>query len=97
MFAWRLDGRAVQDLVIAPNHATKSDLAGDRSIGTTVRCFHPQSGEWHVVWFGATTGVVARLTGRAVNDEIWIEAEDDGITWTLMQEMFAERAEGRGS
>jgi hypothetical protein len=122
-FAWVLDGRAVQDVLIAPNHATKSDLAGERSIGTTVRYFHPPSGEWHVVWFGATTGVVARLTGRAMGDEIWIEAEDDGIrfrwvftdisddafhwkgmaseddgrTWTLLQEMFAERAEGRRS
>ncbi len=28
---------------------------------------------------GRTTGVVARVTGRAVGDEIWIEAEDDGL------------------
>jgi hypothetical protein len=49
------------------------------SIGTTVRYFNPATEEWDVVWFGATTGVVARLTGRAVGDEIWIEAEDDGL------------------
>ena len=33
------------------------------------------------MWLGATTGVVARLTGRAVADEIWIEAEDEGVRY----------------
>lgn len=70
-FAWVLDGRAIQDVLVAPNYATKSDEVGERSIGTTVRYFNPASGEWDVVWFGATTGVVARLTGRAVGDEVW--------------------------
>lgn len=78
-FGWVLDGRAIQDVLVAPSYATKSDAPGERSIGSTVRYFHPASGEWHVVWFGATTGVVARLTGRAVEDDIWLDAEDDGI------------------
>jgi hypothetical protein len=78
-FAWVLDGRAIQDVLIAPNYATKSDGVGERSIGTTVRYFNPTTEEWDVVWFGATTGVLARLTGRAVGDEIWIEAEDNGL------------------
>lgn len=72
-FAWVLDGRAVQDLWIAPPIAER--LAGrpsDRrdTYGTTLRVFDPTIDAWRVVWLNPPGGVRNDLIGRRVGDDI---------------------------
>lgn len=86
-FAWILDGRAIQDVLVYPNpeNALK-DTPGDRRIGTTIRCYNPDDNTWLVVWFGLVAGNVGLMTGRQVDGEIWIEEKKpDGvlIRWIL--------------
>lgn len=84
-FAWVLDGRAIQDVIVYPDLADPTRAApGERRTGTTVRRYNPASGDWTAVWVGATSGDVAVFRARAHDDEIWLEmAEDDGtlVRW----------------
>lgn len=72
-FAWVLDGRAVQDLWIAPplseRHARTSAGARD-TYGTTLRVFDPAIEAWRVIWHNPVTGVRNDLIGRRIGDDI---------------------------
>ncbi|MGH2348009.1 MAG: hypothetical protein ACRDFT_00925 [bacterium] len=87
-FAWVLDGRAIQDVLIFPDLDPPFSAGGERRIGTTLRLYDPEHDTWQVVWVGATSGLVVVLSGRQVGDEIWIEGrEEDG---TLYRWMFTD-------
>jgi hypothetical protein len=65
IFAWVMDGRAIQDLfVIHPSAARK-----ERFIGTTLRYFDPKSRTWSVTFIDPENGAVETLTGSAVGDD----------------------------
>jgi hypothetical protein len=104
-FAWALDGRAVQDVWIAPGVEW----------GTTLRFFDPRIDAWRSTWIGPHKGLVLPFVAKQVGDEIvlereevgtttrWIfsevapesfhwravESRDGGESWTLVQEMDA--------
>jgi hypothetical protein len=86
-FAWVLDGRAIQDVLVYPNpERGLKDTPGNRRIGTTIRFYDSEADLWRVGWFGVVTGNVGLMTGRQVGEEIWIEeTEPDG---TLTRWMF---------
>lgn len=85
-FAWVLEGRAVQDVWIAPPIAArlegrKSD--GRDTYGSTLRVFDPAIEAWRVVWLNPPTDVRNDLVGRRVGDDIvqtgWFR--DRAIKW----------------
>jgi hypothetical protein len=57
VFAWVLDGRGVQDVIVGAN---------GRASGTTLRVFDPALNAWRVYWFGVAGGDYCDL--RAVAD-----------------------------
>ncbi|MPY87353.1 MAG: hypothetical protein GEU99_05480 [Luteitalea sp.] len=71
-FAWVLEGRAIQDVLIAPprtNRRPGQPVQGNR-YGTTLRVYDPESGVWRVTWINAVTGAHNTLVGRKQDDEI---------------------------
>jgi hypothetical protein len=56
-FARTLEGRAVQDVWIAPTRAKRRGSSGPANrYGTSVRTFDPHSRRWQVTWFNPVTG-----------------------------------------
>ncbi len=66
-FAWVLEGRAVQDVWIAPPVTERGqDLtsAARNLYGTTLRVFDPKLQAWRVTWINPITGAHDELIGR---------------------------------
>ncbi|WP_158866775.1 hypothetical protein [Leifsonia sp. AG29] len=65
IFAYTLGGRAVQDVLVARDHADPERVEGR---GTTMRVYDAVLGAWRVSWFGAASGdfctLVATPHGR---------------------------------
>jgi hypothetical protein len=75
LFARTLEGRAVQDVWIAPARGSRP-LGGTRignRYGTSVRTFDPNSRSWQVAWFNPVTGAFdvlqARMEGESIVQE----------------------------
>jgi hypothetical protein len=84
-FGWVLEGRAVQDVWIAPARKDRGDPGrpSDKDIyGTTVRVYDPEQDLWEIFWIEPNTQSYGRMTGRCVGDEIVQEyRDDDGTRW----------------
>lgn len=85
-FAWVLDGRAVQDTLTygQPGVPTSSS----RRIGTTLRSYHPSTGEWHQVWVSPAAELFLVMQARATDDGILVTGTDmDGsrLRWTFTE------------
>lgn len=90
-FGWALEGRAVQDVLIAPPRPQRPGLPPPRRgtrYGTTVRFYDRGRQAWRIVWINPVSGdvnsLVARRRGAAIVHE---GVDDDG---TLMRWMFVE-------
>ena len=87
-FAWVLDGRAVQDVWIAPPLAERRagrDGGSRDTYGSTLRVFDPAIEAWRVTWLNPVRGARNELIGRRVGDDIvqtgWYR--DAAIQWTF--------------
>lgn len=70
-FAWILEGRAVQDVWMAPfPPAREISIARRQMFGTTIRVFDPQAEVWRVDWWNPCRGVHCSLVGRQVEADI---------------------------
>ena len=70
-FAWALEGRAVQDVWIAPAPPLDPGRAYKRQMyGTTIRVFDPVAQVWRVDWWNPSRSVHCALVGRRVGDQI---------------------------
>lgn len=72
LFARTLEGRAVQDVWIAPvrgNRPLGGTRAGNR-YGTSVRTFDPKTRSWQVTWFNPVTGAFDVLQVRMDGERI---------------------------
>jgi hypothetical protein len=72
LFARTLEGRAVQDVWIAPargNRPAGGTRAGNR-YGTSVRTFDPNTRSWQVTWFNPVTGAFDVLQARMDGERI---------------------------
>ncbi len=105
-FGWVLEGRAVQDVWIAPARAS--------------RIYDPRRDLWEITWLDPVSGAFNRMTGREIGADIvqeyrsddggrcqwmfteitpgsfrWISrnSSDEGGTWTVDVEMFLRRVE----
>ncbi len=68
--AWTLQGRAVQDVWIAPLPAQPTVTYRRRMYGTTLRVFDPATRTWRVDWWNPVRGSRLSLVGRRVGDQI---------------------------
>jgi len=71
-FAWVLDGRAVQDLWIAPTRDDRArGVTGSLNwYGTTLRVFDSKSETWRVQWWDPSSGLRIDLEGARQDDDI---------------------------
>ncbi|MGH8433084.1 MAG: hypothetical protein ACRERX_01085 [Pseudomonas sp.] len=73
-FGWVLEGRAIQDVWIAPRRGMRrqsSDEWGD--YGTTLYFFDLELGAWRSTWIGPCKGYVKPFIARPVGNEIVLE------------------------
>jgi hypothetical protein len=81
-FDWVLEGRAIQDVWIAPKRALRraADPAPGE-YGTTLRFYDPKLGAWRSTWIGPGRGVVRCFIARPVGAEIVLEGSfEPGVT-----------------
>ena len=87
-FGWVLEGRAVQDVWIAPSRRARPATERLLMHGTTLRVYHPGSAIWHITWTDPVRQVFNSMTGRKAGDDIVQEyRRDDGAR---VQWMFTE-------
>ena len=81
-FGWVLEGRAMQDVWIAPALCAGT-AASELMHGTTLRVYDPQQDLWHITWIDPVKQVYNRMTGRKVGDDIVQEYRTEGarIQW----------------
>jgi hypothetical protein len=84
-----LEGRAIQDVWIAPPRSRRSDKTLSKQYnryGTSVRVYDREIGAWRVTWFNPVTGVRNDLIGRRQGDDIVQEglaADGHKIRWSF--------------
>jgi hypothetical protein len=87
-FGWVLEGRAIQDVWIAPSRRSRKE--GERPLmhGSTFRVYDLQNDLWHITWIDPVKQANNRMTGRKIGDDIVQEYRaDDG---KRVQWMFTE-------
>jgi hypothetical protein len=87
-FGWVLEGRAVQDVLIAPPRDGRAPGEASRSYDTAIRIYDPKLDAWRVTATFPVYGASVELIARAHDDEIWLEGRNpDGepIRWTFSQ------------
>lgn len=87
-FGWVLEGRAIQDVWIAPSRQGRND--GERLLmhGSTFRIYDPQNDLWHITWLDPVKQLRSVMTGRKIGDEIIQEYRaDDGkrVQWLFTE------------
>jgi hypothetical protein len=77
-FGWVLEGRAIQDVWIAPRRELRSsaeNTPGD--YGATLRFYDPKIDAWRSTWVGPVKGNVLPFIARQVDDEIVLEGNHE--------------------
>jgi len=73
-FSWVLEGRAIEDVWIAPKRSLRGPLAEEvGEYGATLRFYDPRIDAWRSTWHGPVRGVVLPFIGREVGKEIVLE------------------------
>jgi len=75
-FGWVLEGRAIQDVWIAPPRSQRSGRTLSKQnnrYGTSLRVYDRESGAWRVTWFNPVTGARNDLIGRRQGADIMQE------------------------
>lgn len=73
-FGWALNGRAVQDVWIARDDASKPH-APITEWGTTLRFYDPKTDAWRVVWAGPMGRSLMTFTAKRISEEIVMEVD----------------------
>ena len=85
LFGWVLEGRAIQDVWIAPARRDRSDPGRDATrdmFGTTIRVYDPGHDAWQVTWIEPASLVHGLMTGRQQGSDVVQEyRDDDGALW----------------
>src|SRR5215813_1444723 len=72
-FGWVLEGRAIQDVWIAPPRSQRNGKTlskRNNRYGTSLRVYDQENGVWRVTWFNPVTGARNDLVGRRRGNEI---------------------------
>jgi hypothetical protein len=77
-FGWTLNGRAIQDVWIAPSRDEQQRLGvRPREWGTAVRFYEPDSDTWRMVWSGPYRARQILFIAHEDGDRIVIEGEEE--------------------
>lgn len=85
IFAWVLEGRAIQDIWICPSRTERRKPgmpAGE--LGTTLRFYDTKVDAWRVIWIGPAHNNLGVFIARLEGEEIVMETTDAGqgiIRW----------------
>ena len=87
-FSYVLEGRAVQDVWIAPKRSLRTDnLKQPRNrYGSTIRYFDNKTRKWCIIWFNPVSSTISKLYGwKAGNNIIHEGTDEDGylMRWTF--------------
>ena len=75
-FGWVLEGRAIQDVILAPPRAERRKTgASADDYGTAIRFYDPRIDAWRVTAITPVFGVIVNLIARPVGDEIVLEGK----------------------
>jgi hypothetical protein len=74
-FDWVLDGRAIQDVWIAPKRSLRAGNEDVGEYGATLRFYDPKIDAWRSTWIGPARGWVLPFIGRQIKDEIVLEGD----------------------
>jgi hypothetical protein len=69
-FDWVLEGRAVQDVWIAPARGGPAAGGAQLMYGTTLRVYDPNADHWHITWIDPVRQAYERMIGRQVGNDI---------------------------
>lgn len=93
-FAWVLEGRAIQDVLISPppakriaDHTKSADSpSANNRYGTTIRWFERKTVDWRIVWVNPVSGAINTLAGNREGDRIVLTGEEDHhpIRWSFL-------------
>ena len=72
-FGWVLEGRAIQDVWIAPRRDLRHEGPEPGDYGTTLRFFDGAVNAWRSTWIGPCKGYVMPFLARQVGAEIVLE------------------------
>jgi hypothetical protein len=87
-FGWALEGRAIQDVWIAPATHGRKPGETSRMYGTTLRVYDPKANLWQITWIDPVHQAYNRMTGRGVGADIVQEYRDE--RGARIQWMFTE-------
>jgi hypothetical protein len=87
-FSYVLEGRAVQDVWIAPKRSLRTDnLKQARNrYGSTIRYFDKKEKKWCIIWFNPVSSTISKLYGwKAGNNIVHEGIDEDGnlMRWTF--------------
>ena len=75
-FGWVLEGRAIQDVWIAPKRSLRAKAKGaSGDYGATLRFYDPKIDAWRSTWIGPVKGYVLPFIARQIGDEIVLEGK----------------------
>ena len=72
-FGWVLEGRAIQDVWIAPKRASRALDTAVEEFGATLRFYDTKLGDWRSTWIGPVKGTVRPFAVRETEDEIILD------------------------
>jgi uncharacterized protein len=87
-FSWVLEGRAVQDVWIAPKRELRNpEMSKVRNrYGSTIRMFDVNRKKWRINWFNPVTGAQDELWEEKVGEEIihtGTDSDGNGMKWVF--------------
>src|SRR5262245_11230482 len=72
-FGWVLDGRAIQDVWIAPKRSLRAGNEEVGEYGATLRFYEPRIDAWRSTWIGPARGWGLPFIARQIKDDIGLE------------------------
>jgi len=97
-FGWVLEGRAIQDVLIAPPRDERRPGQQSNEYGTTIRVYDPRIDGWRVTFVAPVFGATVNLIAREHGDEIWLEGRGPDnrlLRWTF-SDISDERVRWQG-
>ena len=98
LFGWVLEGRVIQDVLIAPARGRREPDQKQTAYDTAVRAYDPNIDAWRVTAIFPIYGGTINLIAREHGDEIWLEGrspENNMLRWTF-SEFSEERVRWQG-
>jgi hypothetical protein len=87
-FGWVLEGRVIQDVLIAPPREGRESGQESRAYDTAIRAYDPKTDSWRVTAIFPIYRATVNLLAREHDDAIGLEGQNpDGnlIRWTFSQ------------